>query len=97
MSWSVQATGKAPAVAAEIERQFKAMESYPCAEPEESAKQLVRQTIATLCAGQTHPDAMAVKVAASGSQSWTAGDQHKPENVSNTLSLTFETLYGFIE
>lgn len=97
MSWSVQAVGKAPAVAAAIEKQFVAMERYPCAEPEETAKQLARKAIAALCAAQSRPDGMAVKVAASGSMSWNGGNQAAPEQVTNNFSVMFETIHGFVD
>lgn len=96
MSWSVSAVGKAPAVAAAIEKQFAAM-SYPCPEPEESVKQSIRKIIAQLCASQTRPDAMAVKVQAAGSMYWFSGDQNQPKEISNTASLTFESIYGYVE
>jgi hypothetical protein len=95
MSWSVSAIGKPAVVAASIEKQFG---SYgTCPEPEETAKQLVRQAIAALANGQTKPDTV-VKVSANGSQSYSNdGPGTPPTEVSNSLSLSFETLYGFVE
>jgi len=85
MSWSVGAAGKAPAVAAAIERQFKAMDSYPCPEPEETAKQLVRQAIAALLAGHSKTDSI-VQVTASGSMGW-AGTSSDPKDVTTSLNV----------
>lgn len=90
MSWSVSATGKAPAVAIAIEKQFAGMASYPCPEPEETAKQRVREAIAAILGGHT-ADGLSVKVTASGSMSWSGGDQHKPEKVHNFLRLEVES------
>jgi len=100
MYWSVSAIGKAPAVAIAIEKQFVEM-TYPCPEPEESVKQLVRQAIAALLAGQTRPDT-AVKVSASGSQSHSTkrdvtSGKDTVTDCTNQLTLTFETIYGFTE
>lgn len=96
MSWSISAVGKASAVAEACEKQFKAMEAYPCPEPEESAKQAIRQMIARLCAAQSRPNAMAVKVSAAGSMSW-SNNQTEPKEVANTVSFTFDSLWGFVE
>ena len=93
MSWSVGATGKAPAVAKSLESQFKSMEHYPCPEPEETAKQFVRQAFAVLLAGHSR-DNTAVKAYASGSQVYTTAGEPRdvPKQVSNSLSVTLETI-----
>jgi hypothetical protein len=90
MSWSVGAIGKAAAVAARIEKDFKGMESYPCPEPEESAKQLVRQAIAKLLEGHSNPTSI-IQVLASGSQSWN-GDSKSPTNVTNFLEVSIKPI-----
>ena len=86
MSWSVSSAGKAPAVAAHIEAQFKQM-TYPCPEPEESAKQLVRQAIAKLLGGHTLEKCV-VKISANGSQGW--GGKH--DAIYNSLAVNVEII-----
>lgn len=95
MSWSVSAVGKPAAVAASIESQFA---SYgTCPEPEETAKQLVRQTIASLASGHSKPGTI-IKVTASGSQSNSYDGPGAPlRDVYNNLSVSVETLFGFVE
>ena len=98
MSWSVSAVGKPAAMAVNIESQFAAM-TYPCPEPEETAKQLVRKAIGALLAGHTKAENI-VKVSASGSQAYrtvreATGDVAK--DVYNSLSVSVETISGFLE
>lgn len=89
MSWSVQAVGKAPAVALKIESDFTAMSK--CMEPEEGVKQAVRAAISVALAAQDPKTA--VKVSASGSQS-----TNYPDNTfRNQLSVSVEPMYGFVE
>lgn len=90
MSWSVGSAGKVPAVTEQIEKQFMAM-THPCPEPEESAKQLVRQAIAKLLEGHTKPSTI-VKVSASGSQSWGANNDGFLKDVYNSLNVSMETI-----
>jgi len=97
MSWSVSAIGRAPAVAASIEKQFQSQAQYPCQEPEESIKQSSRQVLAQALAAQK-PE-MVVRVNAAGSMSST-NDSFDPKRavvISNSLSVAVEVLYGFIE
>lgn len=92
MSWSVNATGRAPAVAASIEQQFS---GYKCSEPEETVRQQARATIAAALAAQS-PD-RAVKVAAHGSQSVTGHADGAADTITNNLSITVEPIHGFLE
>ena len=99
MSWSVGAVGEVAAVAAEIERQFTAM-TYPCPEPEESAKQSIRAAIA---AALSSPVSGAVKVSASGSQSCgSQSSQYGPDgkvitNCTVDTKMAVEPLWGFVK
>jgi hypothetical protein len=88
MSWSVGAIGKAPAVAAEIERQFN---QSKCSEPEEGVRQAARSTIAAALAAQD--PAIVVDISAYGSQS----TDYKTNALRNQLTLKIEPRYGFIE
>ena len=93
MSWSIGAAGKASVVAVEIERQFTSM-TYPCPEPEESAKQAIRIAINTLLTGHTKEGTI-VRVSANGSQSYRSvreGDKDIPKDVYNSLNVTVETI-----
>jgi hypothetical protein len=90
MSWSVGAIGKASAVATEIAKQFT--NGSKCAEPEESIRQAAASLIATSLGAQTDPS-KAVKVQASGSQS----EDYTTKLVSNSLSISIEPVYGFVE
>lgn len=94
MSWRVQATGRPSAVAAAIEGQFVALGQ--CKEPEEGIKQGVRALLAKALLDYK-PDSV-VKVGAAGSQSggtYTAGEWMGPYN--NSISITLEPLYGWVE
>lgn len=90
MSWSVQAIGKAPAVAAEIAKQFASQSK--CSEPEETVRQAAMALVTASIEAQ---DAATVvlKVEASGSQS----TDFKTMAYRNQLKITIEPLYGFIE
>ena len=87
MSWSVSAVGKPKAVAADIESQFQSLSA--CNQPEESAKQYVRQAIAILLTHQS--DQSPVKVSASGSQG------QEGTKSTNTVNFQFESIYRFLE
>lgn len=89
MSWSVSASGKPTEVAETLESQFTAMEASPCPEPEETAKQHVRQALKAICEMQ-RPDST-LKISAWGSQSWGGGTFEKPENVTNALNVSVVT------
>jgi hypothetical protein len=93
MSWSVLAIGKAPAVAAEIERQFA---QSKCSEPEESVRQSARLTLASALAAQ-EPSTM-VEVSAAGSQStkYKSGT-NEVLGVTNGLSIKIDPKFGFVE
>lgn len=93
MSWSVNAIGRAPAVAAKLEKDFTGMKGN-CQEPEETIKNKAADIIATALAGQK-PETI-VKVNAYGSQS-TSYDGSKYSPVSNALNITVEPQYGFLE
>jgi hypothetical protein len=89
MSWSVAATGKAPAVMTEIARQFAAQAK--CVDPEEDVRQAA---IAILATAITSQDAgTAIRVMASGHQS----TSYPEKRVSNSLTITIEPLYQFFE
>jgi len=89
MSWSVGATGKAAAVAKAIAKQFA--DAGKCVEPEETVRQAALSVISAAINGQG-PKA-AVTVNASGHQSGLPGTNE----VSNTLTISVQPLYGFIE
>ncbi len=95
MSWAVSAVGKPAAVAAAIESQFAALDAYPCKEPEESIKQAVRQALKQAIAAQK--ESAAVRVLASGSMSYHMPDPATVVVEYNTLSVSVEPLYGFVE
>jgi hypothetical protein len=88
MSWGVQAVGKAPAVAAEIERQFS---KTKCSEPEESVRQAAILLVSAALSAQD--PSTVVKVGASGSQI----TDYTTKAIRNQLSITIEPLYGFME
>ncbi len=93
MSWSVQAVGKSDKVAEAIEAQFAGLSK--CSEPEETVKQSVRAAVAASLAAQI--PATAVKVSASGSQSSYRDHKDAPVRVQNTVSVSIEPLWGFVE
>ena len=88
MSWSVAAIGKPAAVRAAIADQFA--KGGKCAEPEETVRLEAAAMMDAALAGQTDP-AKAVKVSASGSMSQSG------TTISNSLSVSVEPLYGFVE
>lgn len=92
MSWSVNAVGKAPAVARAIEEQFD--RQGKCAEPEETVRISARAVIAAALKAQG--DNVIVKVAASGSQGMYNWNKEPKEN-SNQLSISIDPIYGFCE
>jgi hypothetical protein len=89
MSWSFYAIGKPAAVVASAE---KALSAYECSEPEESIKNKVLNIIQVSLAAM--PDASAVSIEASGSQS--AHHDHA-DKFTNTLSFIIKPIYGFVE
>ena len=95
MSWSVTALGKAPAVAAVIEKQFAG--ASPCAEPEEALRQAARGVIGAALAAQ-RPDSV-VRVIASGSMLTTYNEETKSWGppLTNSLEIRVEPLGGFVE
>lgn len=88
MSWSFSAVGRPAAVAAKAAKELSA---FKCAEPEESIKERIMQSIVIAC--EAMPSDIAVRVEASGSQYVKQTDGP----VVNTASLKIETLYGFVE
>jgi hypothetical protein len=93
MSWSVGGIGKAKALAAKIENDFA--NTTACAEPEETVRQAARAVIAAALAGQH--ESKAIKVSASGSMSNYAEWPSTEAKVSNSLTITVEPQYGFVE
>jgi hypothetical protein len=93
MSWSVSGVGKAPALAAKLEKDFA--NQSKCAEPEETVRQAARAVIAAALAGQD--SGKAIKVDASGSMSNYAEYPSTEAKISNTLSISVTPLYGFVE
>jgi hypothetical protein len=91
MSWSVAAIGKSQAVAAEIAKQFA--NGSKCMEPEESIRQAAASLIATAMVAEDA--AVVVTVTANGSQSFK--DYTTKTGVTNSLSITIQPQYGFIE
>lgn len=89
MSWSVNAIGKAHAVAAKLSANLA---SSRCSEPEETIKNIVGSAIAAALAA--FPANYAVKVVAMGSQS--CPDSSNPDEKTNSLSLTIEPIWGFV-
>ncbi|HWH56987.1 MAG TPA: hypothetical protein VN682_05105 [Terriglobales bacterium] len=95
MSWSVVAVGKAPAVAASLEKSFA---SISCAEPEQTIKNAVAQVVATALSAY-NPN-MPVRVEASGSQShddWNKPEAEKTGTKANYLSVNIEPIWNFAE
>ena len=93
MSWSVAAIGKVTAVRAELERQFASLSK--CVEPEETVKQNVRSSLASALSG--FKDDFAVKVGASGSQQKDYSDPKNPVAMSNSLNVSVEPIWNFVE
>lgn len=87
MSWSISATGKAPAVAAHV---AKSIAESKCQEPEETIKNAVGAILATALAA--YPAGRGVKVSAAGSQSRDGNG-----NATNSLSVMLEPVLGFVE
>lgn len=90
MSWSVNAIGRASAVAKKLKSDF---ERIKCSEPEETIKNTV--AVAVTAALDAFPPDTAVKVEASGSQY--CPDSTKPDQKFNNLTVKLEPLYGFVE
>lgn len=86
MSWSYYATGKPQAILAKIDEEFA---RYRCVEPEETMRQGVCAIIKTSLGAM--PESSAVGIQASGSQSSAEGKH------TNTLKLSIEPIYGFVE
>ena len=93
MSWSVNAIGKPPAVAAKIAADLN---QYKCIEPEETVKQAVGAAIAAALAAQS-PIGV-VRVVGGGNQYTEYGPDGKTVlSIRNTLDIKVEPLYGFVE
>lgn len=90
MSWSVMAIGRPAAVAASVAKTTAAIK---CVEPEETIKNAIAGAIATALGA--FPPTYAVRVEASGSQS--TPDHTKPAEISNSLSVKIEPIWGFVE
>lgn len=90
MSWSVGAVGKASAVRKEIAAQFQ--RGSKCIEPEETIRQHVKALLDASLAGQGTE--VAVRVIASGSQSYT--QESDPKKTNNTATITIENLWNFV-
>jgi len=92
MSWSINALGKASAVAKKLATDF---DRINCLEPEQTIKNQVASSVATALAA--FPADFPVRVEASGSQS-TYGDQSGgPATHLNQLSVKIEPLWGFLD
>lgn len=89
MSWSVNAIGRAHAVAAKVDKELA---NSRCSEPEETLKGIIGSAIAAALAA--FPSDYAVKVVAMGSQSCPSAAN--PEEKTNSLSLTIEPIWGFV-
>jgi hypothetical protein len=90
MSWSVAAIGKAEAVRKSIAEQFS---HFVCTEPEETVKKAAAAMIDTSLAAQD--PTVAVKVLASGSQSYGVGNTKW--SVSNQVTIQVDPQHGFVE
>jgi FlaG/FlaF family flagellin (archaellin) len=90
MSWGIGYVGKAPAVRTQCATEFA---NNPCAEPEETVRQAAAAVIDAALASQDASNV--VRVAASGSQSFK--NYTDQTGVTNSLSITIEPLYGFLE
>lgn len=92
MSWSVNAVGRAHAVAAKLAKDFSAIK---CLEPEETIKNAVGQIIATALAA--FPENYAVTVNANGSQGpGYDANTSAPTGQVNSLQFTISPMYGFV-
>ena len=89
MSWSVQCFGKPAAVRTKVAESFA---SIRCNEPEQSIANAAASMIDSALAA--FPPEYPVKIAAAGSQY--QPDAGKPEII-NSLSLSIEAVYGFVE
>lgn len=89
MSWSYNGCGRAGALIAVAQA---SLANVKCAEPEETVKAKVSEIIET--ALTAYPANTAVKVVAHGSQS-----TRSPADggIINSVSLTIEPIYGFVE
>ena len=94
MSWSLNAVGKASAVAKKLANDAA---SIQCSEPEETIKNGVAAIIATALAA--YPETYAVSVSASGSQSsgYSADKPSVALGRVNTLTVSISPMYGFVE
>lgn len=91
MSWSVQAHGKAAAVASRV---AIGIAQSKCSEPEETIKNEIGATLAKALAA--FPPGMAVKVSASGSQGYLDFSKN-PAEAYNSLSVSIEPMHGFLD
>jgi len=88
MSWNVSAVGKAGAVRANVARQFKKLEEGTMLSPEKEAAVAVGQAVDLALSGCSG----AVKVQCYGSGSFDSGKW-----VGQTISVSLEPIYGFVE
>jgi len=91
MSWSVNAIGKAPAVAAKLAVDFGKIK---CPEPEETIKKTMAAVIATALAW--FPLTQAVRVEAHGCQSH-PNFSKAPHETTHQLAVKIEPIWGFVE
>lgn len=89
MSWVVSAVGRTPAVLLEIAKQFA--NGSKCTEPEEGVRQAAAQLLGAAIGAQD--PSVIIRVGASGSQSI----DYKTNAVRNSLNISVEPLYGFVE
>jgi hypothetical protein len=92
MSWSFQAVGKPAAVLAKAKQEFA---KSPCVEPEETIRQKALEQIDV--ALSAFPASAPVKVIANGSQSSEYAAGVTTGKATNSLNVTIEPLYGFVE
>lgn len=88
MSWTFDGVGRAPKVAAHMR---ETLSKYRCKEPEESIKNAAVDLVEKALSGFASD--RAVMVRANGHQDEASGGEVK----CNTLNLTIQPLYGFIE
>lgn len=90
MSWSFAAIGRPAGVAKMAEKELSA---YKSDEPEETIRSKIAEIIKVACAAS--PPGVAIKVTASGGQvAW--GEVVEGQS-NNSVILTIEPLFGFIE
>jgi hypothetical protein len=92
LSWSVSAIGKPGPVAAKVAQELS---TFRCVDPEEGIKQAAGAAIKAALEAQDSNSA--VRVSAGGHQNQQYGSDGKPTSIQNTLSITVEPVYGFVE